>query len=204
MQSGNFLWNEARHAFTSNLHSSRLTLTFWFYWWKWKLNSEQMINTGVSISTRPSFMALLLLPLPSLGFPCPFPQASLLANTHSFCKDPHKFRELVCQEGQHGCEGTQSSSEENEEGKLLLWVNWDFMESCGEDADGNMSDAVKCVLGEFLYVGLGFQSCGRSLLEMRGAGHLNEPGPISVPACGLLSASPKSTFNLECSTWEAW
>ena len=59
----------------------------------------------------------------SLDFPCPLPAASPLANTHSFCKDPHKFRELMCQEGQHGCEGTQSSSKENKEGKLLFWVN---------------------------------------------------------------------------------
>lgn len=39
----------------------------------------------------------------------------------------------MCQEGQHGCEGTQSSSKENKEGKLLLWVNRDLMESCRED-----------------------------------------------------------------------
>ena len=41
----------------------------------------------------------------------------------SFCEDSHKFRKLMCQEGQHGCEGAQSSSEEDEEGKFLLWVN---------------------------------------------------------------------------------
>lgn len=87
-----------------------------------------MINTGVSISTRHS-ASLMLLQLLFL----PLPEASLLASTHSFCEDPHKFRELMCQEGQHGCEGTQSSSKQNKEGKLLLWVNWDFMESCGED-----------------------------------------------------------------------
>lgn len=54
----------------------------------------------------------------------PVPELCRAENVnHSFCEDPHKLRELVCQEGQHGCEGTQSGSEENEEGKLLLRVN---------------------------------------------------------------------------------
>lgn len=59
-------------------------------------------------------------------------QGPLPGNTHSFCEDAHEFRELMCQEGQHGCEGAQSSREEDEEGELLLGVNWDFMESWGD------------------------------------------------------------------------
>lgn len=52
----------------------------------------------------------------------------------------------MCQEGQHGCEGTQSSSEEDEEGKFLLWVNWDFMESWGENQKGTIRTPVKSTL----------------------------------------------------------
>lgn len=51
-------------------------------------------------------------------------------NTHSFCKDPHKLWELMCQEGEHGCERTESSSEEDEEGKLFLGINWNLMKCC--------------------------------------------------------------------------
>lgn len=84
---------------------------------------------------------------PSLGFPCPpahyCPPSQV--NTHSFCEDTHKFWELMCQESQHGCEGTQSSSEEDEEGELLLGVNWDFMESWG-----NQKGAIKTQVDAFL------------------------------------------------------
>lgn len=43
--------------------------------------------------------------------------------THSFREHPHEFRKLVCEQSQHGGEGTQAGCEEDEEGQLLLRVH---------------------------------------------------------------------------------
>lgn len=93
----------------------------------------------------------------------------------------------MCQEGQHGCEGTQSSSEEDEEGKFLLWVNWDFMESWGENKKGTIRTQVRSTLGSLA-----------PLDQWDG----QDPGhpPAHTCLCYLyyLAASTKSKFS--CST----
>lgn len=43
--------------------------------------------------------------------------------THSFSKHSHEFRELVCEQSQHGGEGAETGREEDEEGQLLLGVD---------------------------------------------------------------------------------
>lgn len=119
------MWNEARHAVINKLHFLILIPLMKYQW------AKDLYKHTHFYTTLPRFSYAAF-----HDFPCHLPEASPLANTHSFGKDPHEFRELMCQEGQHGCEGTQSSSKENKEGKLLFGVNWDFMESCGEEQKG--------------------------------------------------------------------
>lgn len=110
-----FFGNEGRHTLTNTelslgppaIHCSD--------------DNENQMNLQASHHLCKQPLPLWLLPLAST---CPLPLAPPLSvNTHGFCKDSHKFWKLMCQEGQHGCEGAQSSSEEDEEGKFLLWVN---------------------------------------------------------------------------------
>lgn len=50
--------------------------------------------------------------------------------TYSFSKHSHKFRELVCEQSQHGSEGAETSCEEDEEGQLLLRVDRHLVKHC--------------------------------------------------------------------------
>ena len=43
--------------------------------------------------------------------------------TYGFDEDTHKVRELVCEHGQHGSEGTQACCEQDEEWQLFLRVD---------------------------------------------------------------------------------
>lgn len=45
-----------------------------------------------------------------------------------FGKDTHELRELMCEHGQHGSEGAKACCEEDEEGKLFLWVHRHLVE----------------------------------------------------------------------------
>lgn len=49
--------------------------------------------------------------------------------THRFGKDTHELWELMCEHGQHGSEGAKACGEEDEEGKLFLWIHRDLVES---------------------------------------------------------------------------
>ena len=44
-------------------------------------------------------------------------------STYGFGDDPHRFWVLVCKKCQQGCEGTETSSEQDEEWQLFLWVD---------------------------------------------------------------------------------
>lgn len=54
-------------------------------------------------------------------------------STYCFGKDTHELRELMCEHGQHGSEGAKACCEEDEEGKLFLWVHGHLMESWSND-----------------------------------------------------------------------
>lgn len=49
-------------------------------------------------------------------------------STYCFGKDTHELRELMCEHGQHGSERAKACCEEDEEGKLFLWVHGHLME----------------------------------------------------------------------------
>jgi hypothetical protein len=50
--------------------------------------------------------------------------------THGFSEDSHELGELVCEEGQHGGEGTETSREQDEEWQFLLRVHRHLMKHC--------------------------------------------------------------------------
>lgn len=116
-------------------------------------------------------------------------QGPLPGNTHSFCEDAHEFRELVCQEGQHGCEGAQSRREEDEEGELLLGVNWDFMKSWGDQRG-----AIRTEVGAFYGC---WCPLAAACWKWNGRNPECSPAPI-CPCCPWgLAAPPKPKFHLQ-------
>ena len=50
--------------------------------------------------------------------------------THSFSKHSHELGKLVCEQSQHGGEGAETGCEEDEEGQLLLRVDWHLVKHC--------------------------------------------------------------------------
>lgn len=53
-------------------------------------------------------------------------------STYCFGKDTHELGELMCEHGQHGSERAKARCEEDEEGKLFLWVHRHLVERCSD------------------------------------------------------------------------
>lgn len=77
----------------------------------------------------------------------------VVLSTYCFGKDTHELGELMCEHGQHGSERAKACCEEDEEGKLFLWVHRHLVECCS-DSQKNESRSLPVQIKKTKHEGL--------------------------------------------------